>query len=179
MGSRLSKLGSRLLLVLLLCLSVGCPGRLENPECFPPPGTPVCRDVDFDVENYLATHCGSGGCHSAEPSSDANNNLDLVSPDLFARLSQQDASWDACSDLKIVDHARWQDSFMLLKLNNTQGSACGLSMPDFGRSIIPQPDLDCISRWVVLGGRLDVDESTGCYVPPAQSFVEDAGVDMK
>lgn len=167
----------RLILAFLGLAVGGCPGTLENPSCFPPPDTPLCRIPEFNVEEYLTDSCGASGCHSDSMSTAANNNLDLVSGDLFQRLSVQPASWEACSDLNIVDVDEWQNSFMLLKLRNAQGAACGQSMPDFGLSVIPQPELDCISRWVVLGGVLDLDESTGCYQPPAQNQTGDAGPD--
>lgn len=138
------------LLMAFGCLA-GCPGSLENPECFPEQSAPRCSLEDFDVEEYFADSCGTSTCHGSDHEDTADNAVDLETTNLFDRLSGQIASSPACNEMgiPIIDTSRWENSFLIRKLRGTHGS-CGDRMPFDG--MLAEPQLQCIGRWLVQGG---------------------------
>ena len=137
----------------------GCPGDLDNPECFPDQSAPRCTIPDFDPVTYFADSCSGSACHGSDHPPDDVNVVDLVSDGVFERLTGQFASATACADIAVIDEGNWQNSFLIRKLRGQQGS-CGDRMPYAGT--LPEPELQCIGRWLVLGGT-DVDvEMNGC-----------------
>ncbi|MFT5354434.1 MAG: hypothetical protein ACI9KE_001639 [Polyangiales bacterium] len=157
--------------LIVACLAAGCPGSLENPDCFPEQSAPRCSLEDFDVEAYFVDSCGTSTCHGAEHEDSADNAVDLESAGLFDRLSGQIASSPACNELgiPIIDTSLWQNSFLIRKLRATHGS-CGDRMPFDG--VLPEPQLQCIGRWLVQGGGQVEMQMGGQCAPRAGS---DAG----
>ena len=139
--------------LVLGCFVVGCPGSLENPDCFPEQAAPRCSldPADFDVEEYFADKCGTSTCHGSDHEDTAENAVDLESEGVFDRLSAQIASSPACNELgiPIIDTTQRQNSFLIRKLRGDHGS-CGDRMPFDG--VLPEPQLQCIGRWLVQGG---------------------------
>lgn len=152
------------------CLVAGCPGSLENPDCFPEQSAPRCSLEDFDVEEYFVESCGTSTCHGSDHDDTPDNAVDLESAGLFDRLSGQIASSPACNALgiPIIDTSVWRNSFLIRKLTNDHGS-CGDRMPFDG--ILPEPQLQCIGRWLVQGGG-EVEMQMGGVCAPRG---EDAG----
>ncbi len=159
-------LSSRLPVILqaMLVLSCGwlsgCPGELENPECFPDQAAPRCTIPNFDPVAFFADRCGDSTCHAAGDRMNEFNNLDMVSDGLYERLTRQHASDPACADIPMIDEENWQNSFLARKLRGQQGS-CGQTMPNFSRPL-PEPEAQCIGRWLVLRGAPVDFEGEGC-----------------
>lgn len=177
--------------LILGCLAAGCPGSLENPDCFPEQFAPRCSLEDFDIEEYFVESCGTSTCHGSEHEDTPDNAVDLESAGLFDRLSGQIASSPACNALgiPIIDTGLWRNSFLIRKLTNDHGQ-CGDRMPFDG--ILPEPQLQCIGRWLVQGGGQVETQMGGVCAPrgsdtgprPDSSVMdsstptEDAGAEM-
>ncbi len=119
----------------------GCPGDLENPERFPDTPLPECTlDVNVETE-ILGRYCTGGGCHgSVNPES----NLDLESPDVYARIRNHMSS---CNGRPLLDHGNIPNSYMVEKIT-FQSPSCGQQMPPIG--LVNPVERACIERWLVL-----------------------------
>lgn len=150
--------------LVLGCLVAGCPGSLENPDCFPEQSAPRCSLEDFEIEAYFTESCGTRACHGSDHEDTPENMVDLETAGLFDRLSGQLASSPACNEagIPIIDTSSWQNSFLIRKLRGTQGG-CGERMPFDG--MLPEPQLQCIGRWLVQGGG-QVEMQTGGQCAP-------------
>jgi hypothetical protein len=127
----------RIYLIALVALAVGCAGELENPERFAacPPG---------QVEQIFVNSCAGSGCHGAEnPGAD----LDLVSPDVEARLIGEPSSTEFCEGRLRIDPMATDpmDHLLLDKLQATP--SCGGRMP-FGTETLSAAEQECMRRWV-------------------------------
>jgi hypothetical protein len=140
----------------------GCPANLEQPERFDVMVTaggstsgggastivpaPPCVTAVFAASCVNACHQPGGGLEEG---------LDLQSPNVAARLVNVAATHplsDAtmCSPAKLIDPAMPAASWLLAKINGTQGG-CGMPMP-FGLPAIADDQKACITAWVMSEG---------------------------
>jgi hypothetical protein len=123
--------------VVLLAGVSACAGQIDNPELFL---TGRCRT---SAEALLRDECGS--CHGgSEPMAE----LDLVSPELGARLAGATPTTTEdgmCQDAGVlVDPAAPAESLLYTKLTNP---ACGEPMPLSGAAL-DERDLGCLLAWI-------------------------------
>lgn len=126
----------RAALVIAVGLAAGCAGELEDPERFAscPPGF---------VEQLFAEKC-AGACHDAtEPES----GLDLVSPDVAARLIDAPSQSGFCDGRVMIasDAADPNEHLLIDKLQ--ERPSCGSRMP-FGVAGLSTSEIECVRRWV-------------------------------
>ncbi len=112
-----------------LCVGAACDGAQAErglPGGDGAAGTVAARQPgDCDVEGEVfARVCGTSVCHEGTV-----NGLDLIAPDVDARLLDVPAAGFECADsgLRIVDSEQPQRSLLLLKLS--EAPPCGSPMP--------------------------------------------------
>ena len=147
----------------LVALSVlpGCPGNLENPERFSDGGTmmpadniPACLASIFSAKQPPGK-CAGNGCHSAGGTLELGGDLDLTSPGVSTRLLNANATHAGvdldggatCPPAKLIDTANPAASWLLVKINGSQGS-CGSTMPQVGT--LTSAEKKCISDYVMM-----------------------------
>jgi len=136
--------------VVLLLASAACPGTLPYPQEFEAVDAGAPSTVDAaapaseagtacpDIPTMLAKSCGTSGCHDSTTQAEA---LDLVSPDVAARLVGVPASEGAGL---LIDPGTPSDSVLYTKL---------LPNPPFGARMPTAAPLDeatvqCVLAWV-------------------------------
>jgi hypothetical protein len=126
----------------------GCPGTLNDRAAFEVEGGAeagsTCDDVPAVV---LAPRCGLSTCHSATMPAAS---LDLVSPDVYARLVGKAPSGGA--GLLIDPGGDPQKSVLYLKL--TSSPPFGSQMPLTGTKL-DATTLACIASWIESRGSID------------------------
>ncbi len=151
-----------------LSILAGCPGNLDNPERFDtaggssdPTAVPACMTTLF---NGTSGKCSGNLCHTAGPS--PGGDLDLSSAGVGKRLIDVPATHAGidmdggnvnCPSAKLVDTSNPAASWLLIKINGTQGT-CGSSMPQVGT--LTTAEKACITTWVD-GLQSDSGTSTG------------------
>lgn len=129
-------------LCLASCLG-GCPGALSNPEAFGDGGIQI-----KDAETIFGQTCGTSGCH--DDSLQAQAGLDLLSPDLAARVVDVNAIGIGCGNEILVVPGDPDSSYLFQKILNTPG-ICGLPMPVVGA--LDSTEAETIRQWIIdLGG---------------------------
>ena len=167
---------ARLAVFLLALFVAACPEDLKEPECYAPQEAVECTIPDFDAAKFLGDRCGTSTCHGADRSPDGTNALDLESDGLFERLTTQHAVDPGCASLTMIDPGgNANTSYLLQKLYGTQ--SCGQSMPDFGASLLPQDELDCITRWALNNGDEGFIGDERCYARRVDAGTSDVGGD--
>jgi hypothetical protein len=132
-----------------LCLAAalgGCPGTLSNPEAFDDGGVAL-----KDAETIFGESCGTSGCH--DDSLQAQAGLDLLSPDVAARVVDVNATGIGCGNEILVVAGDPDSSYLFQKILNTPG-ICGLPMPVVGA--LDSTDIETIRQWII-----DLDGSGG------------------
>jgi hypothetical protein len=123
-----------LLAAVLAAALAGCPGSLEDPGRF---------DEQFgtcpDVPTYLATSCGTTGCHAATNSA---GGLDLASADLATRLDGKKASGGTGL---LIDPSSPDQSVLYTKL--TASPPFGSRMP-LGGAPLDDTTVSCVLTWI-------------------------------
>ena len=123
---------------------LGCPGALSNPEDFT--DQPECTGAT--VEQIFEESCGGGNCHDAEQPAQG---LDLVSPDVAARLFGVNATGAGCEDRILAVAGDPDLSYLIDKLYGNPG-ICGARMP-FSAALDPR-EIACIEDWITTQGEL-------------------------
>ncbi len=108
-------------------------------------GTPAC------VTSVFAAACSGGVCHS--PGANPAGGLDLLSPNVAARLVDQPAlhsdvgPTDVCPQGdKLIDTSNRSASWLLKKLSPTDVGTCGTRMPAAGN--LSSIQLSCLQNWI-------------------------------
>lgn len=108
-------------------------------------GTPAC------VVTVFKTTCSGGVCH--DPGGNAAGGLDLLSPNVAARLIDQPATHadvgpsDVCpTGDKLIDTSNRSASWLLKKLSASTVGTCGTRMPAVGN--LTSVQLSCLQNWV-------------------------------
>lgn len=135
-------------LLILLALAGSCAAPLEDPDRFTGGGDPDGGDgvgacpPGTDVEaTILAAKCGGSVCHDADMPAGA---LDLVSPDVAARVSGVEAS-PACTGNILAVPGDASTSLLYLKLGSSP--PCGSPMP-LGGTALSADEQACINDWI-------------------------------
>ncbi len=115
-----------------------CPGSLSNPDDFGDGGI-----VEKDAETILAESCGTTGCH--DDSSQAQAGLDLLSPNVEARVVDVNAVGIGCTSRILVVAGDPDSSYLLDKVLNVPG-ICGLQMPVVGS--LPADEVEVLREWI-------------------------------
>jgi hypothetical protein len=89
----------------------------------------------------IAMRCAVAGCHAASAPA---SGLDLASPDIAMRLTDEPATSAACNGEVLFDPSSPEDSLIYGKLLDPP--ACGTRMP-LGAPLTAT-QLDCVRRWV-------------------------------
>jgi hypothetical protein len=156
---------SRMGAALLLLGSAACPGSLPDPLEFEATDAGALAPIEGsapeaaadggcpDVPTLLAQSCGTSGCHDSTTKAEA---LDLVSPDVVARLVGVPASEGAGL---LVDPGTPSDSVLYTKL--LPNPPFGARMPTGGT--LDEATTQCVLAWVtsVAGSGADAGVSTG------------------
>ena len=116
-----------------------CQGSLSNPNEFGDGGVEI-----KDAETILAESCGTTGCHDS--SSQAQEGLDLVSPNVESRVVDVNAVGDGCTDQILVVAGDPDSSYLMNKILNTPG-ICGTQMPVVG--ILPANEVEVLRQWII------------------------------
>ncbi len=116
-----------------------CQGSLSNPDEFGDGGFEI-----KDAETILAESCGTTGCHDS--TSQAQEGLDLVSPNVESRVVDVNAVGDGCTDQILVVAGDPDSSYLINKISNTPG-ICGTQMPVVG--VLPDNEVEVLRQWIV------------------------------
>jgi hypothetical protein len=116
-----------------------CQGSLSNPDEFGDGGFEI-----KDAETILAESCGTTGCHDS--TSQAQEGLDLVSPNVESRVVDVNAVGEGCSDQILVVAGDPDSSYLMKKISSTPG-ICGTQMPVVG--ILPDNEVEVLRQWIV------------------------------
>ncbi len=138
---------ARILVVAIAAVGAlaGCPGSLEDPARFDSEfgigdaGTGGSSPACPDIPTFLATTCGTAGCHSA---ASPQQNLDLVSPDVLTRLSGQSAMEGPGL---LIDTSDPASSVLYLKM--VSPPPFGSLMP-LGGTPVSAANLACVLGWI-------------------------------
>jgi hypothetical protein len=126
-----------------LCAAVllltACPGSLSNRDAFEDGGVEI-----KDAETILAESCGTTGCH--DDSAQAQEGLDLISPDVESRLVNVNAEGSGCGNRILVVAGDPDSSYLMDKISKTPG-ICGTQMPVVG--ILPANEAEVLRQWIV------------------------------
>lgn len=122
-----------------LVLLTGCPGSLSDPDAFGDGGVEI-----KDAETILAESCGTTGCH--DDSAQAQEGLDLISPDVESRLVDINAMGSGCTNRVLVVAGDPDSSYLMDKISNTPG-ICGTQMPVVG--ILAPDEVEVLRQWIV------------------------------
>ena len=131
-----------LLPLLLVMVSAGCPGTLENKEQFMigggGSGGAGCGDVPGV---FIQERCATASCHDAEA---PIGGLDLTNdPGLAMRIRDIDATGTGCTG-KLLDTADPSASQMYTKLTQP---TCGSKMP-IGGDPLTEQQIECMLEWL-------------------------------
>lgn len=128
---------------LLLLLSTGCPGTLDDKQRFlvdassnDAPDASACGDVPTRI---FAKSCGGSGCHSANA---PQQGLDLVSSGIESRLVGVQAK--GCAGT-LADPENPAGSVLYTKLLTRP--ACGAQMP-LAQPPLSSADATCVLEWI-------------------------------
>ncbi|MGE0788778.1 MAG: hypothetical protein AB7S26_24105 [Sandaracinaceae bacterium] len=137
----------------LTVLAVGCEGFVLTPGGTPDPdpggpgpgGSCDMQAILSSAQNRCVT------CHDATPGVEGGN-LDLVSPDVSARLLNQPSGNSRCGGALLVDGEHPQDSLVLRLVDPARHDAWGadacVSMMPFDSDGVSAHDVACFERWV-------------------------------
>lgn len=126
----------------------GCPANLENPERFDDAGVQMTNDPNAApacLTTAFGKLCTTVGCHDT-----MSTTLNLQTNDVASRLVNVPAKHalvDAskCPSAKYVDTANPESSWLVIKLNGSQGD-CGVKMPEIGTWT--SDDNTCLTNWI-------------------------------
>ena len=117
---------------------LGCPGTLSNPEDFV--DQPECTGAT--VQEIFDSSCGGSNCHDADQPAQG---LDLVSPNVEARLFGVNVTAAGCEDRTLAVAGDPDLSYLVDKLDGSPG-ICGARMP-FSAALDPR-EIACIEDWI-------------------------------
>ena len=113
--------------------------RGARDECDGVTSMPTACDAPTQVFQPL---CASAGCHNSNAPA---GGLDLLSPNLMARLDGAVSQSALCNGSLLVSRAAPDSSLMIQKLNGT--ATCGVRMP-VAPLTIQQSQVDCVRSWM-------------------------------
>jgi hypothetical protein len=126
-----------ILLALCSCVALGgCPGTLDDPDSFRP-----CTPETVPTSLFPKA-CGNSLCHD---SSNPEAELDLISPDVAARLVNQTSVDTACATRLLIDPNNVENSFLIEKITKSKPE-CGDPMPAAGS--LSDQEIQCVRDWV-------------------------------
>ena len=146
MGKMYRLVSTRAGLCAAAVLLTACQGSLSNPDEFGDGGVAI-----KDADTILAESCGTTGCHDA--TSQAQEGLDLLSPNVESRVVDVNAAGEGCTDQILVVAGDPDSSYLMNKILNTPG-ICGTQMPVVG--ILPANEIEVLRQWIV-----DLGSSSG------------------
>ncbi len=155
----------------LVAFAGGCEGIVVEPGGpRGPAGTGPGTDCDMQaILSSPANRCVS--CHDSTPGVEGGN-LDLLSPDVGARLLDQPSGNSRCGGALLVDGENPQESMLLRLVDPARHAAWGddacVAMMPFESDGVSDHDVQCFERWVedIAAGR-DPGGPTG---PPPAPF---------
>lgn len=127
-------------------LLTACPGSLANRDLYGDGGVQI-----KDAETILAESCGTTGCH--DDSAQAQEGLDLLSPNVESRVVDVNAAGVGCTSRLLVVAGDPDTSYLMDKVLNTPG-ICGTQMPVVG--FLEPAEIEVLRQWII-----DLGDSSG------------------